>query len=213
MKKHRFSLLFCLIIVCAMSSVNAQQVRFSLDGGTSKPVGQNEDLLHWGFSVGGTVMFNIIDNLWIGGRIAYNRWGQDESEYIDRLTNLGLTDPDVHKGAGEALEVVPAVRLMTNYGIAPINFFLHGGAGLYVLNLEARVSGIRSGEDLNEAVTDILGDDVMRFGIQLGGGVLIGSPRFISVELFPIYHLIFNGQNQGRPFQYFSINLGVGLGI
>jgi len=213
MKKNRFFLLICLIIVCAFNGANAQQVRFSLDGGTSKPVGKNEDLLHWGFSVGGTVMFNIIDNFWVGGRIAYNRWGQDESEYIDRLTNLGLTDPDIRKGAGEALEVVPAVRLITNYAISPINFFLHGGAGLYVLNLEARVSGIRNVEGLNTTVTDVIGDDVMRFGVQLGGGILIGSPRFISVEIFPIYHLIFNGQNHGNPFLYFSINLGVGLGI
>ena len=213
MKKHRFFLLFCLIIVCAVGSVNAQQMRLSIDGGTSKPVGQNEDLLHWGFSVGGTIMFNIIDNLWLGGRIAYNRWGHDESEFIDRITHLNLTDPDVHKGAGEALEVVPAVRLMTNYSVSPINFFLHGGAGLYVLNLQTKVSGFRDNNGINEVVTDIFGDDVMRFGIQAGGGVLLGSPRFISVELFPLYHLIFNGQNHGHPFQYFSINLGVGLGI
>lgn len=211
MKKYRFFLLFCLIVVCAIGSANAQQVRFSVDGGTSKPVGQNEDLLHWGFSVGGNIMFNIIDNFWIGGRIAYNHWGQDESEFIDRVTHLNLTDPEVQRGAGEALEVVPAVRLMSNYITSPVNFFLHGGAGLYVLNLETRISGLRSID--GEEVTNILGDDVMRFGVQLGGGILLGSPRFISVELFPLYHLIFNGQNHSNPFQYFSINLGVGLGI
>jgi hypothetical protein len=197
-----------------MSSANAQQLRLSVDGGTSKPVGQNEDLLHWGFSVGGNIMFNIIDNLWIGGRIAYNRWGNDESEFVDRVTRLNLTDPEVHKGAGEALEVVPAVRLMTNYAVSPINFFLHGGAGLYVLNLQTKVSGLAVTEN-NEVVTvtDVLRDDVMRFGIQAGGGILLGSPRFISVEIFPLYNLIFNGQNHGTPFQYFSLNLGVGLGI
>ena len=213
MTRHRFFLMFCLIAVCAIGSANAQQVRFSVDGGTSKPVGQNEDLLHWGFSVGGTVMFNIIDNLWVGGRIAYNRWGLDESEFVDRVTRLNLTDPDIHRGAGEALEVLPAVRLMTNYAVSPINFFLHGGAGLYVLNLQTKVSGFKDVGGFSEAVTDVLGDDVMRFGIQAGFGVLIGSPRFISVELFPAYNLIFNGQNHGNPFQYFTINLGVGLGI
>ena len=208
MRKTTVFLLVCLFILGTFGTAGAQQIRFSLDGGTSKSVGENEDLLHWGFSVGGNIFFSIIDNFWVGGRIAYNRWGHDEAEFVKRITRLNITDPHTHSDAGQSLEVVPAVRLMSSYPMSPINFFLHGGAGLYVLNLQTKVSGFRGGE----AVTDILGNDMMRFGMQLGGGILLGSPRFISIELFPLYHLVFNG-NPGGPFQYFSLNLGVGLGI
>ncbi|MDR0307873.1 MAG: hypothetical protein LBI42_13695 [Chitinispirillales bacterium] len=208
MRRYSSFFLVLLILLMASSSVNAQQVRFSIDGGTSKPVGENQEMLHWGFSVGGSVFFNIIGSLWLGGRIAYDRWGFDEAELLERVTRLNIIDPQKHSDAGEALEVVPAVRLMSNYPVSPINFFLHGGAGIYVLNLETKISGFRGTEE----VTDIFGSDMMRFGMQLGGGIILGSPTFLSIELFPLYHLVFNGNN-GGPFQFFSINLGVGLGI
>ena len=209
MRIRPFLPLAALVFILTLSAKSsAQELRLTLDVGMSRPTGTDFDLYDYGYSVGANALFRITENLRIGGRIAYNRWGPDEAEFLNRIDPFDIVDPDV-EGDAAILEVVPIVRLMTNYPFSPVNFFAQVGAGLYVLNLRTTITG-SDGE--NQPLEWIFGEDSQyRFGTQLGAGFIFGSPDFLSVELYPMFHLIFN--NGENTFKFFSINLGVGLGI
>ncbi|MFP4163300.1 MAG: outer membrane beta-barrel protein [Chitinispirillaceae bacterium] len=207
-------LTFCLAAVITLTcaaGLSAQELKLSLDAGISRPTRTEIDNYNWGYSLGGNVLFTITDNLFLGGRIAYNRWGPDESAFLDRADPTGIIDSADVSGEATIVEVVPIARLSTNYPLSPVNFFVQGGAGLYVMNLETTVTGVDQEE---EPFEQIFGEDEQyRFGAQLGAGLMLGSPDYLSVELYPAYHLIFNKNGDGETFQYFTVNLGIGLGI
>ncbi|MFP4012757.1 MAG: hypothetical protein ACLFVQ_01615 [Chitinispirillaceae bacterium] len=200
-----------VILLTFWTGLSAQELKLSLDGGISRPTGSEFDSYNWGYSVGGNALFIITDNLFLGGRIAYNRWGPDEAAFLDRVDPTGLVDSVDVNGEATILQVVPIARLSTNYPLSPINFFVQGGAGLYVMNLETTVTGT-NGDD--EPFEEVFGENEQyRFGTQLGAGLMLGSPDYLSIELYPLYHVVFNKNGNGETFQFLSINLGIGLGI
>ncbi|MDG5815350.1 hypothetical protein QA601_09685 [Chitinispirillales bacterium ANBcel5] len=208
MKVFKISFIVAFFILFTAGSSSAQDLRLTLDAGVSRPAGDLMDQFSWGYSGGGNFLIRITDNLSLGGRIAYNRWGPDEAEFLEDIDPFDIIDAEV-EGEARAFEVVPIVRLTTAYPLSPIQFFLHGGAGLYGLSDEVEVNG--NDEDGNP-VSEIFGDDWRyRFGAQIGAGLLLGSPDYLSLELYPAFHLIFDGNDD--TFQYFSINIGLGLGI
>ncbi len=206
--KH--SLLTTIIVTTLLGFTtpgSAQNLRLTLDGGASRSLGDNFDEFNWGYSLGTSLFTNITENLYFGGRLAYNRWGPDEAEFLDRIDPFDIVDSAEVQGSAVIVEVVPALRLMSNY-TGPFNFFVHSGAGLYIMNTEITVNGA---DENGDTFQEVFGDDTRyRFGLQLGTGVIIGSLRFFSIEVYPMFHLIFDDPD---VFTYLSFNAGIGIGL
>jgi hypothetical protein len=93
---------------------------------------------------------------------------------------------------------------------SPINFFLQGGAGLYVINDKTTITGTTTG---GIPLDKTFGSGSRgRFGLQMGGGLEFGNPVFISIDVFSLYNIVFMG-GESSTFKYFVINLGQGIGI
>ncbi len=184
----------------------AQQLRLGADGAVSKIIGSDFNDFNWGFSVGGHLLFYIDDNILLGIRGAYNRWTPDEVDFSENVSDLFSGDVE---GNAWSVEIIPTLRLTTNYPMSFINFFAQAGAGVYILSDEVVVSGTTSTDD---PVQQIFGDGTRgRFGIQLGGGFSLGSSQFASIDIFSLYNLVFAGSEDA--LQYFTINLGLSFGI
>ncbi|HEX3019486.1 MAG TPA: hypothetical protein VHP36_04260 [Chitinispirillaceae bacterium] len=203
MKKTWIFLALCVLV--SYSSVFAQGLRLSLIGAVSKEVGPSHENFNWGFSVGGNVFFFLGDNLLLGVRSTYTRFTPDESEFTQSVSDLFNGNVS---GNAFIVEILPTLRLTTRYPMSGVNLFGQVGAGIYILNTEITVSGDDGG---GSTVEQIFGEGTIgRFGFNVGAGITFGNPEFISVDLYPIFNMIFLGDD---TFRYFSINLALGLGI
>jgi hypothetical protein len=195
-----------LIILLITFSISAQQLRLSLIGGVAKEVGENFDRFNWGFAAGGNIFFYLDDNLLLGARAAYTRWTPVDSQFLQSVGSL--LDGKV-SGENYTIEIVPFARLTTNFPMSMINLFAQAGAGLYIINSEVTVTG--TGEDETE-IQQIFGENARaRFGAAIGGGLTFGNPEFISVDIYPIFNLIFLDKSEWM--KYLTINLAIGFGI
>jgi hypothetical protein len=207
MKIKRGLLLLVFVTLFSSSFVNSQQLRLGIDGAVSNIVGSNLSEFNWGFAVGGHLLFYIDDNILIGIRSAYNRWTPDKGDFSSSVSDLFSGDV---KGSAWAVEIIPTLRLTTNYPMSFVNFFVQGGAGLYILNDKITFSGTSAVDAA--PVEEVFGDGTRgRFGLQAGGGFSFGSPQSISVDLFSLYNIIFAGNESA--IQYITFNLGLSLGI
>ena len=69
-----------------------------------------------------------------------------------------------------------------------------------------------SDEDGELVVQEVFGEGTQgRFGFNVGLGITFGNPEFITVDLYPMFNLVFLGD--GDSFRYFTINLSLGIGI
>ena len=203
MKKR--SLLFFLILF-SVNSVRAQQLRLIGEGAVSKAAGENYNLFNWGFAVGGDLLFYLDDNLMVGARAAFVRWSPVDSEFLKNVGNLfnGQVSGNV-----TTVEILPIIRLTTNYPLSVINFFAQGGAGLYIVNTQVTVSGTSGTDSL---IQESFGKNARgRFGYSVGAGFTFGSPEFISIDLYPLFNLVFL-ENSNR-LKYFTFNIGLAVGI
>ena len=202
--KKRSILLFLILFSAGL--IHAQQLRFIGDGAVSKSVGQNYNLFNWGFAAGGDVLFYIDDNFLLGARAAYVRWSPVDSEFLDNVE--GLFNGQV-SGNASTIEIVPIARLTTNYPMSVINLFAQAGAGLYITDTKVTVSGTDGTDSLIQRSfgTDSKG----RFGFSIGGGLTFGSPEFISIDVYPLFNMVFLENN--NRFKYFTFNLGLAVGI
>ncbi|KMQ49957.1 hypothetical protein CHISP_3103 [Chitinispirillum alkaliphilum] len=208
-KKSLFAALLLFLSLGFAGPASAQGLRLSLDGGASRPLGDAFDQFNWGYSLGANLFFNITDNFQFGGRLAYNSWGPDEAEFLERIDPFDIVDTAEVEGRATAVEVVPAIRLITTYPLSPINFFVHAGAGMYIFNTEITVNG---NDENGNPIERVFGDDTSyRFGAQVGAGLLIGSVRYFAIEIFPMLNWVFG--NNDEAFNYWSINAGLGIGI
>lgn len=199
MKKVIF---FLLLIVLINLPTQSQQLRLSLIGAVSKEVGPNFEDFNWGFSVGGNIFFFVDDNIMLGVRSTYSRFTPDESEFTESVDALFSGEVS---GDAFVVEILPSLRLTTNYPLSNINFFAQVGAGLFIINNEITVNGTDGAEE-------VFGEGTRgRFGFNVGGGLSFGNPEFISVDLYPLFNLAFLGE--GELFRYLTINLALGIGI
>jgi hypothetical protein len=186
-----------LFITLFSKHLSAQQLRLSVDGGISKLTGDEFERWNLGYNVGADMLVHLTDNLALGGRLAYGRWSPNDDEFPD-LTNTS--------GSFSLIEVTPIARVMTSFPLSPLNIFAQAGGGLYIS--DKRVSGISVAT--NSDIDLIPSDPRYNFGTSAAAGVLFGSPKYISIELYPAFHTVFDDNN---TINYFSINLGLGLGI
>ena len=200
MKKVAF-----LVLLIAFS-ISAQQLRLSLVGAVAKEAGENFDRFNWGFAAGGNMFFYLDDNLLLGARAAYLRWTPNDSQFIESVGSL--LDGQV-SGNTWTFELVPFVRLTTNFPMSMINLFAQAGAGLYIVNSEVTVSGT---DTTDTVVERTFGRNARGlFGVAIGGGLTFGNPDFISVDIYPLFNLVFLENKD--IMKYFTINLALGFGI
>lgn len=204
MKKTWILMAFCALL--SYSSIEAQGIKLSLLGAVSKEVGPEHEDFNWGFSVGGNFFFYVDDNILLGLRATYSRFTPEETEFVESVG--GLLEGNV-SGDAFVVEIIPSLRLTTRYPMSTINLFAQIGAGVFILNNEVTVTGETEEES---AVQEIFGEGTQgRFGFNVGAGVTFGNPEFITVDLYPMFNLVFLGE--GDSFRYFTINLALGIGI
>jgi hypothetical protein len=207
MKIKRGLLLIVFATLFSSSFVNAQQLRFGVDGAVSNIVGSNLNEFNWGFAIGGHLLFYVDDNILLGVRGAYNRWAPDKGDFSSSVSDLFSGDVE---GSAWAVEIIPTLRLTTNYPMSFVNIFAQAGAGIYILNDKVTVTGTSAVDAA--PVQEVFGEGTRgRFGLQAGGGFSFGNPQVISIDLFSLYNIVFAGNESA--IQYITFNLGLSLGI
>jgi len=202
-------MLMALFALLSFSSIEAKGVKLSLIGAVSKEVGPDHEIFNWGFSAGGDFFFYINDNILLGVRSTYSRFTPDETEFVESVE--GLFEGDV-SGDAFVVEIIPSLRLTTRYPMSMINLFAQIGAGVFILNNEVTVTGKTDEDGETSVIQEVFGEETRgRFGFNVGLGLTFGNPEFITVDLYPMFNLIFLGE--GDSFRYFTINLALGFGI
>ncbi len=185
------------------SIVSGQDIYFGLNGGMSKTLGDEYSEFELGWSIGGSAYFRLGENLMVGARAGYSQWDPVDTEFEALLQDIGLEQETEVDGRAWVTEIVPALRIITETPY--VKLFLQGGGGLYILNSQVTVSAPELGIE-----SDFGEKSVSRFGIQFGGGALIGNMRLITLEILPLYNVIFT---EDDVWNYFTINAGIGLGF
>jgi len=108
-------------------------------------------------------------------------------------------------GSATIVDIAPIVRGLIPVGESKnINLFVQGGAGLFIVNLKAKVGGRYLWYYLEIPVEE----SENKFGLLIGGGLIISKGRIVNFEVFPLYHITFG---EDKNSYYFTINLGIGF--
>jgi hypothetical protein len=184
----------------------ARNLSLSLNGGVSQPFGLEYNDYSTGFAVGANGMLWLWEQIGIGGRIGYSRWGADEDVWLDRVESLISGSVD---GSTSILEFIPAGRIRTVFEDSPVNLFGQFGFGLYLISQSAELTGTLSNGTAIQG--DLTGTDWRaRWGFSVGPGISLGlgSESILSVEILPLYNIVFDS---GDAFNYFTGNVGISL--
>jgi hypothetical protein len=191
------------LVVLAMVGIAGADVQFGVNGGLSWPFDEGADDFNVGFAVGANGFLVATPNLLIGGRVAYNRWGIDESEIGFQNPEVLFADVD---GATHVIELIPSVRLRSNMEDFLLNVFAQAGVGVYIRAAHASIEGF---VDDTRVDRDVYDDTDGRLGLQAGGGISLGAAGRFGLELYPLYNLIFESDEELS--QYITFNLGVSV--
>lgn len=194
-----------LSMLLLFTTINSQQLRLGLTGAISKEIGPNIENFNWGFSAGGNIFFFLSKNALIGVQASYSRFTPDESQFTESIDDLfsGKVSGDAY-----IIEIVPSLRLTTAYSLSNINFFGQAGVGLYVINTLVTINGTRD----DSQVQEIFGEEASgHLGFNIGGGFTLGKPDVITLDIYPVFNLVFLDNDQ--LMRYFSINIALGFGI
>jgi hypothetical protein len=198
-------LLLTGLLVAVAGSASAQNMQLGVNGGVSQPVGPRYETWNTGFSVGATALSYTFNLLGLGVRFGYNRWTPDAESFEQQVSSL--FNPDV-SGATTIIEFLPTARVHTFLELSPVNFFGQASFGLFLIQEKAEVTGTLGSVPVTAVFND--GDWLGRWGFSTGGGISLGNPRFFTVDIFPLYNIVFT---EGTDFQYFTGNLGVTIGF
>jgi hypothetical protein len=189
------------LVIGFFGCVHAHGLTIDIDGGVSQPVGT--EMTHWrtGFDFGTDILFWPIDRLGYGLRVGYDRWIPDKTKFTDDVGPLLNSDVT---GSTSIVEIIPSLRLTTGYMSSGINFFGQVGTGVYLIRAESNVTGLVSGTLTTTKIDN--GEWIGRWGFQIGPGISIGPAKFITLDIFPLYNVVFNGDH---VFQYFIGNAGI----
>jgi len=174
-----------LLAVPAQAQLSMQPFEFDVNVGAALPMGDIGDVSGTGFAIGADGFLFTVDSLpqlKIGGRIAYNKFG--EKEY-------GWGWGSKAKSNISILEIVPTVRYMLPSS-GNLGFFGQAGVGLFHKSVSV---DIPTWGESSDSETD--------FGITLGGGVTFTAGGFKLVAM-PLLHLCGD--------TYLNVNVGVLFG-
>jgi hypothetical protein len=202
--KHKVPLRGMTISVFIMALFGfapAEGLTIDIDGGVSQPVGT--EMTHWktGFDFGTNVFVWPISRLGFGLRVGYDRWTPDPAKFTDALGTLLNSDIT---GSTSIVEIIPSLRIATGYKSSGINFFGQVGTGIYAIRAESNVTGLVAGLLSTTKIDN--GEWIGRWGFQMGPGISIGAADYLTVDIFPLYNVVFNGNH---VFQYFIGNAGI----
>ena len=191
-------------VVFFATSITYAKMSYSVGAGFSKPLGEGSEYWKVGFTIGGNGFYHLTPNILIGARVAYSRWSPDAEELTKDYTGYGI-DFDI-SGEATVVEIVPTVSILASSSKDQgLNFFGQVGMGYYLLNLDATVRGTYMGFTVEDSVKA----EENKFGLSIGGGVLIGKAGSMRIEILPQYHIIFTEEESTK---YFSICVGVLFG-
>lgn len=182
----------CLLFAAPAAAQSfMDEIEWSVDAGLAMPTGDFGDATNIGFSLGFNGFWAYTEQILIGGRIAYDRWGTDD--------DIGGRGWDV-EGHFSAIEVVPQVRyLITDDPTQRANFFGQGGIGFYRFAYDLEWDSDLTTESYDDD------DSEIDLGICLGGGVTIDTAGGRSFEIRPMYHIIFT---EGDSSSFFALTVG-----
>ena len=200
-RKAFVSLISCISIISVTSVTSyAQQMFYSVNIGISKATGDGSEDWNLGLCIGGNGFYPVNSNISIGGRIAYNRWTPN----IDRIEE---NEPSITwdaSGSATIIEIVPSLRLTASASETQnVNFFGQFGTGVFLLNMDAKITGTDNGETYDLSAAN---QSESKLGISLGGGLIIGKTGSKRFEILPLYHIIFT---EDESTKYYSINIGM----
>lgn len=194
-----------LIIVSLFLFLNISNGQNILGGGIglSMPTGDGSEYWKAGFIINGEYFKKFSDNIFIGGRAAWNRWTPDEDELLADVGNLGGVSVDI-SGSASVIELIPSARyyLTTNQG-EQLQFFGQAGLGLFIISLDAKVKASYMGQSFDMGIDD----SDSNLGINLGGGAIFDLGN-MKLSICPLYNIIFTS---GESTSYFTVNLGIVL--
>lgn len=168
-----------------------------LDAGISTPIDNQSGDWGLGFSIGGSAFYIINDNFLFGPRVQFDRWGPDE----DGILGLAGISTGVVDGSYWTLQIVPTLRLTTNYDFGFFNIFGQGGLGLAIIRRDATVETPNLRQETT--VVDISQE---RLALNLGAGATFGDVQSFAVEILPIVSMIFL---ENRTDYNLSVNAGI----
>lgn len=201
-KKTIIVIISLSLLLCINISYGQNQTMMGVGVGISLPTGDGSEYWKMGFDINGEWFKQYSENLFIGGRIAYNRWSPDEDE-LTKDTPSGI-EWDI-SGSLTIIELLPSVRYVpsTNQG-QQFQFFGQIGAGLYSLTANGEVKGSYYGSTVTVSADESSSD----FGINFGAGAIIvmGNTKFL---IYPNYNIVFTDEESTK---YFTFNLEILLG-
>ncbi|HSG27155.1 MAG TPA: hypothetical protein VLA34_01655 [Candidatus Krumholzibacterium sp.] len=160
----------------------------SFDAGLSMPMGDASELHSMGFAFGVNCLYPYTDEILIGLRIAYNRWGIDDGGWVG-------SDVD---GSSSMMEFVPQVRyLFPTDANSSFSFFTQAGIGFYryAFDVDTTVGDVTTNYD----------DSDFNLGLCLGGGTMFeGAGR--TWEIRPMAHIVFT---EGNSTTYIGLTAGI----
>lgn len=172
---------------------------FTFGGGISNPVGDGSQYWNTGFSIAMNGFGYLSKNILLGGHVAYHRWTPDENELLTLVPDIGI-DWDI-SGKATILELVPSVRLLALQPNAQsINVFAQVGFGYYFVNLDATIKASYLGMTYQESIEE----SENKLGVTLGGGIILGRKGGFSLEILPLYRIVFTGDGNTK---YFSVSM------
>ncbi|MFP4416418.1 MAG: hypothetical protein ACOC4C_02705 [Fibrobacterota bacterium] len=194
---------FLLVIGLYVFGVSAQDLYFGLNGGVSKTIGDEYSEYELGWAAGASGYFRLGANVMVGARAGYSQWDPVNSEFEDAINTPGLEEEIEIDGRAWVFELIPLLRIISETPY--VKLFLQGGGGWYIIN--SRVTASAPALDIEEKLGE---QSTSRFGIQFGGGAVIGNMRLLSIEILPLYNVVFT---EDDAWNYFTLNAGIGLGF
>lgn len=192
--------LFAVIILLCMGTAFGQG--FEVGGGISKAVGDGSEYWNLGFNVNGSYFMPLSPNIRIGGRFAYNYWSPNEDEL---KSDFGMSDMSLSiDGSGTIIELTPSIRFVSPPKGGGTGFFAQAGVGYFIWKGTAEVSASMMGYSYTEEIED--SDEV--FGVNFGGGIILGGSFGRGITIYPLYNILFT---EDESTKYFTVNVGIGL--
>jgi len=160
------------------------RIDYTARGGLSMPFGDMGDMFKMGLCIGIDGFVHYRDNYYIGGSIAYNRWGLD-SDFVG----------DDAEGSGSMIEFVPKVRyLFDRKEGSNKTFYAQAGAGFYRFAYDYEWETDFGYPGVPEE-TYSADDSEINLGICFGGGIMIHQSESLTWEVRPEVHIVFADDN------------------
>ena len=185
----------CLTFAAAMAQAETNYV--GLNGGLSMPTGDFGDAASMGFNFGATGTWMFTPAVGVGVDLGYHMWnGSDDlNDGLSALATLAEGTPTDVEAKFSAIQAGGHLMYMfpSSGNLHP---WLKGGLGIY--NFKFKTESDNPTYEGDDSESDM--------GINVGGGVNMGTAGAMSYGLGAAYHSIFT---EGDATNVFTINLNV----